>query len=383
EYEYAPGETFSYSNMAYMLLGYLVEELSGTDFDAFISERIAQPIGMNMTMRVVPEGGGYMLAEGSAFGEPAASWHFDELRGLGELRSTTNDMIRYLMAHSGKLNYAYADVVQKSHQAVYEMREGRSMSPGWFVYMMEDGEKIVGHGGGTGGYRSFAAFSAETGRAAVVLTNSNTEVADIAMNLINTTFPLREMPVYDELDSAIASAIVGIYVNEQIGAMSITHEEGVIRGRIQGQPALPIEFVEGFTFRNAGVGAVIEFKEPENGLSAAFTLKQGGMEFEFTRTDEAPSEPEVIEMSREELEEYTGHFDSNIGLSYEISAADGYLSARIIGQPFASVYPEGDDRFFYRAVPASMVFSRGENGDVVSVTLYQGGQEISFSKRSE
>jgi CubicO group peptidase (beta-lactamase class C family) len=44
-----PGTTFSYSNVAVALLGYLGERMSGKPFDAFTRERIFAPLGMNDT----------------------------------------------------------------------------------------------------------------------------------------------------------------------------------------------------------------------------------------------------------------------------------------------------------------------------------------------
>lgn len=383
-YNRPPGEEFEYSNLVYMLLGYLVSEIEGKAFDDVLSERLTLPLEMNSTFREVPETNEHRVAQGSAFGEPAASWHFDEMRGLGELRSSTYDMARYLKAQAGQLPLEGIESVRKTHVPVQELSSGRQMTQGWFVYEMEDGDTIIGHGGGTGGYRAFAAFSKETGRGAVVLTNSITDVADITLHLVNNGSPLRDLPELVYIDEHSAASITGMYLNDDIGMMTITYSEGVLRGQIQGQPALPLEHVEHLTYRNRMVGAEITFNmSDDESRASGFVLRQGGMEFQFAYTTEAPEGPQRVEMSREELEEYAGNYDSNMGLSYEIRAADGYLSARLSGQPFASVYPEGNDRFFYDVVVAAMQFSRDDYGNINGVVLQQGGQEIRFNKRDE
>ena len=382
-YNHAPGEEFEYSNHAYKLLGYLVSELSGKPFDELLAERITGPLGMNSTYREVPESDQSRLAAGSAFGEPASSWNFDEMRGLGELKSSAHDMAIYIKAQYGYLEFDGDEAVRKAHEPIHEMREGRHMSNGWFVHELEAGDVIVSHGGGTGGYRAFAAFSTKTGRGAVALTNSNTEVGDIAMHLVNDTYEMRSLPDYSAIDDDLANRLTGMYLNPNIGMMTITYTEGVLRGQIQGQPALPLEFVENLTFRNTMVGAEVEFvMDEDDERSSGFTLRQGGIGLEFKHTTEAPDGPQKVEMSREQLMEYAGHFDSEIGMSYEIRAADGHISARLSGQPFASVYPEGEDRFFYEVVPATIMFQRDDTGNITGVTLFQGGQEIRFTKRS-
>lgn len=383
-YNRAPGVEFEYSNHAYKLMGYLVSELSGKPYDEILAERITGPLGMNNTYREVPGSDLSRLAAGSAFGEPASSWHFDEMRGLGELRSSVHDMAIYLKAQYGHLEFYGDEIVRKAHEPVHEMRGGRYMSNGWFVHKLDDGDVIVGHGGGTGGYRAFAGFSTETGRAAAVLTNSITEVGDIAMHLVNDSYDMRSLPDFTALDDDLANRLTGMYLNDNIGIMTITYTDGVLRGQIQGQPALPLELVENLTFRNTMVGAEVEFvMDEDDERSSGFTLRQGGIGFEFKHTTEAPDGPQKVEMSLEDLNQYAGHFDSAIGMSYEIRAADGHISARLSGQPFASVYPEGNDRFFYEVVPASLEFKRDDSGSITSVTLYQGGQEISFNKRSD
>ncbi len=44
-----PGSTFSYSNTNYLLLGMLIEHLSGIGYAAFLTTRIFEPLGMTQT----------------------------------------------------------------------------------------------------------------------------------------------------------------------------------------------------------------------------------------------------------------------------------------------------------------------------------------------
>ena len=46
---FAPGESLRYSGNAYLLLGYLIEDLSGQSYEAFLDERIFTPLGMHST----------------------------------------------------------------------------------------------------------------------------------------------------------------------------------------------------------------------------------------------------------------------------------------------------------------------------------------------
>jgi CubicO group peptidase (beta-lactamase class C family) len=44
--QFAPGERFAYNNSAYVLLGAIVEKVAGKTYEAFVRERIFQPLGM-------------------------------------------------------------------------------------------------------------------------------------------------------------------------------------------------------------------------------------------------------------------------------------------------------------------------------------------------
>src|SRR5579862_5774198 len=44
--DFQPGEKWSYSNSGYVLLGYLVEKISGGSYEKFVQENIFAPLGM-------------------------------------------------------------------------------------------------------------------------------------------------------------------------------------------------------------------------------------------------------------------------------------------------------------------------------------------------
>ena len=48
--DFAPGEEFRYNNSAYFLLGYLIEILSGTTYEAYIDSVFFQPLGMHNSL---------------------------------------------------------------------------------------------------------------------------------------------------------------------------------------------------------------------------------------------------------------------------------------------------------------------------------------------
>jgi len=52
---FAPGDKWSYSNTGYVLLGMIIQKVSGQTYDAFLDEHVFKPLGMTNTRRDVPD----------------------------------------------------------------------------------------------------------------------------------------------------------------------------------------------------------------------------------------------------------------------------------------------------------------------------------------
>ncbi len=97
-----PGESYEYSNLGGGTLGYALTRNSG-GFEATVRTRILAPLGMTDTGVVLTPAQSLRLAVGHGRSlEPVANWNLNEsIVGAGGLRSTANDMARYLRAAGG------------------------------------------------------------------------------------------------------------------------------------------------------------------------------------------------------------------------------------------------------------------------------------------
>lgn len=93
---FPPGTRFLYSNSNFLLLGHIVERVSGTTLERFLDERIFAPLGMNATrmtenvQEAVPHlATGYFPAEG---GRWVRAPHAFPLHGEGGLVSSVEDL---------------------------------------------------------------------------------------------------------------------------------------------------------------------------------------------------------------------------------------------------------------------------------------------------
>jgi CubicO group peptidase (beta-lactamase class C family) len=116
------------------------------------------------------------LAPGyDASGKQVRNWNFDALAGAGALRSTVNDMLKFLAANLGRGDSRLTGALASCHAVRPEgevVKDRLRVGLAWHQSPLKAGGKwVVWHNGGTGGYSSFIGLVKETGTAVVVLSN--------------------------------------------------------------------------------------------------------------------------------------------------------------------------------------------------------------------
>ena len=91
------------------------------------------------------------------------------MAGAGALRSTAADLLRYLRAQLEPDRTPLAEAIRLTH-SLWEPQRSMTIGLGWIRTKLPGGD-MWWHNSGTGGFRSFAAFSPELGHASVVLVN--------------------------------------------------------------------------------------------------------------------------------------------------------------------------------------------------------------------
>jgi CubicO group peptidase (beta-lactamase class C family) len=167
-----------YSNFGFAVLGQALAEVTGQDYAELVRTRITEPLGMDDTfVPDSPEG----LSHGfTASGLPAAPWTLGGHAPAGAIRSSAHDMSIWLRAvRDGTAPGAEAA------QPRTDFDDSDRIGWAWFTTKHRS-PNLTWHNGGTGGYRSFLGFSAETGHGVIVLNDSANSV-DAAAALISDT----------------------------------------------------------------------------------------------------------------------------------------------------------------------------------------------------
>src|SRR6185503_5783821 len=113
-----PGEKFEYSNLGVGLLGHALSLAAGKPYEELQRERIWAPLGMEHTaITFTPWMKAHLALGHDEQGTVVANWDIPTLAGAGAIRSTTNDMLKFLEANlhpeRGRLQRAMASAQQE------------------------------------------------------------------------------------------------------------------------------------------------------------------------------------------------------------------------------------------------------------------------------
>jgi D-alanyl-D-alanine-carboxypeptidase/D-alanyl-D-alanine-endopeptidase len=186
-----PGSEFEYSNLGAGLLGHLLANRAGTDYESLVRSRIVEPLNMASTGITPSLSMKERMATGhNAMLTPVANLELATLAGAGALRSSGNDMVTFLGAFLGYRESSLAPAMK----AMLEFRRLAGQAKiglAWLV-CATDGREIVWHNGATAGFRSFVGFDPIERAGVVALSNVYTAagVDDIGFHLLNPKAPL-------------------------------------------------------------------------------------------------------------------------------------------------------------------------------------------------
>jgi len=155
-----PGRTISYSTYGITLAGYLVEQVSGTDFEAYLARNIWAPLGMTRTNIAVPDSLRADLAQGYEYDagvNKLADWEWYHTTPASSINASAADMGRFIIAHLQDGRYGRTRIMSES--AARDMhRQHVTSHPrlAGFAYgfyeAFTNGERLLEHGGNVEGF---------------------------------------------------------------------------------------------------------------------------------------------------------------------------------------------------------------------------------------
>jgi len=167
---FKPGSKFVYDNTGYILLGYVIEKVSGQPYAAYLQDHIFGPLGLKNTGYDVSEtilpqrAAGYTLVAGEVRNAPYLAMSLPY--AAGSLYSTADDLLTWQRAlQAGK-------VLKPASVAAMFTDQGFGYGYGQFISKV-NGRRMWAHAGGINGFSTDLVLFPDDRVSLVILSNND------------------------------------------------------------------------------------------------------------------------------------------------------------------------------------------------------------------
>lgn len=178
----APGEEYEYSNLGFAVLGAILSNITGMDYESMVRDTIAAPLGLHFLKQHTTEDDQFIPVH-NIDGAITPHWDFDVFAAAGGLRATTTDLLNYARAHFKMPETDLEHALAQTRQFTFFNPPDTDIGLGWHM-TLEYGSLVFIHTGGTGGSNSYIAFSPDDKLAVVILSNAAESVAETGNTIL-------------------------------------------------------------------------------------------------------------------------------------------------------------------------------------------------------
>ena len=201
--DFAPGARWSYSNTGYLILGRVVEIVSGQALGTFLDRRILRPAGMKDAAFEPGPGStgrarGYLSFALGPF-EPATPEAEGWVHAAGGLWASAGDLARWSLAlMQGRVLKPESFRLMTTPVT---LADGRTKDYGCGLSILRrDGETVLSHGGAVSGFRAYSALVPRTRSALVLLTNGEPTDPALPQTLLGLLLEDEKQPDVPHVD---------------------------------------------------------------------------------------------------------------------------------------------------------------------------------------
>lgn len=384
--DFAPGQDWRYNNSGYVLLGTIIESVSGQSYADFLRTRIFEPLEMRSTRvetqtAVIPgRVPGYALAEGRVL-QNAMYMSSTHPYSAGAILSTADDLLRWGHAVA-EGRFLKPETWRRAH-AAYTLPGGRSAGYGygWFISTLA-GQPTVEHGGDINGFSSHGMWMPSERLLVYVLSNAERNFANpetfstrIAERVLGREF----IPPAITVAPSALDAYTGVYRVGDADRRIVTRDGGrlyVQRGRGARTELRPVARDQ---FVSVNTGARFAFVRERGRVTGVRLRPRIGPEDVLSpRTDErvedAVAPPAAVVVPAAVLDAYAGRYQLTPELVLTIRRDGDVLKAQATGQGETTLAAVTQTRFSVRELNATIDFERDAAGAVTRLILNQNGR---------
>jgi CubicO group peptidase (beta-lactamase class C family) len=392
-----PGAKHAHGGVGMGLLGHVIALKAGTSYESLVVDRICRPLKMDSTrFTLTPELKSRLATGHNPLGYAVPTVDWGALMPLGGLRSTANDLLKFISASLGLTPSSLTPLMEKNF-----------VNLGFAL----PGSGIVHFAGGHF-YSSYAVFDKTRRRGVVVLSNSDNlnDVWAIGNFLLESEWQSDRRPKETKISSRVYGSYVGQYQRspDQPG-IGIRREGDRIFAQATGSRSWPIDVLlppgagellpksePRFFERMSGVP--VTFSRDAQGKVTRLTAHYRGDAFSYEKISDLPlkvpepPKPHVaIKLDTKLLDACVGHYEFApdtvlpSGAKLTISREGDQLVWQAWGENATrgaiDIFPESETNFFLKLNGAQLTFIKNDKGEVTAVIHHMEGRPDSEGKK--
>ncbi len=272
--DFDPGTQYSYCNSGYILLGLIIEKVTGKPYEQVVRDYILKPLGMEYSgfdfagLQSPDKAIGYTKYT-KTIKEASIPWDSTATFSAGSLYSTVGDLYRW---HNGLLNYK---IYNKSSmaEATTPFLEGYGL--GCWIDTIYN-KKVVSHGGNILGFTSYFGRIQDEDVCIILLNNIfNHQIETIGLSILAILYN-QPYSYFDEmkLTPEVLQEYVGEYEINADYRVKITQAEDHLFIQRNNLPGTEIFAYKENTFFQKDDDIRISFQK-ENGIINRITIIEG------------------------------------------------------------------------------------------------------------
>ncbi|HYG14210.1 MAG TPA: serine hydrolase domain-containing protein, partial [Bacteroidia bacterium] len=284
--DFEPGKETGYSNTAYVLLGYIIEKITGNTYAEELKKRITKVADLENTY--------YGETTKARRNNEAHSFNYDGKdwkeapetdmsvpHGAGAIISTPNDMVKFITAlFTGKL-------LKPETLELMKTCDKSGFGLGCMSFGFQD-KVAYGHGGSIDAFESNLAFFPGDSLAVAVCSNGlNYSMNQLMIDLLSIVYKNDfQLPIFTEfiLNAETLEAYKGVYAAPGFPLkITVTPQGNQLSAQATGQPSFILEAQSETLFKFDPAAITIEFVKDENGTINTFKFTQGGFKTVFVK----------------------------------------------------------------------------------------------------
>ncbi len=387
--DFAPGEEYYYANSQYLILGYIIEKVSGKTYEAYVEENLFQPLGMKNSYYekdneiIINRASGYQ--KGLSGYENDSYFSTSNIFSEGALLSTVGDMSTWHYAVANGKVLSKESLEKALTPFILNNGEATEYGYGWSFGNIQ-GSPWFGHNGSVEGYLSTALFLPEEKVFVTVLSNcfcQSHAPYDVAYKIAGIAIDKPFEWIEISLEDTDLVSYTGVYESDSLfGSYEqriISLEKGKLYSTIKGRRKLQIFPYKKDNFFIKNGMTTLKFQRDKKGQITGVSVERPKSPVVLKRTDKAIPIYTAIELNSEVLEKYLGKYELQPNLIFEITRKGTQLYAQLTGRNKFEIIPYENNKFFIIGADVKFIFNYNDQQVVVSMTMKQD-QEFQCKK---